>query len=80
MNGYPNASEMRKMFEEKMQEQKALMQMGLPGEQGMAPPNINTQLIPDDYVQSPVEETLTSTPMAEQAELDPFLAQNMAEV
>ena len=80
MNGYPNASEMRKMFEEKMQEQKALMQMGLPGEQGMAPPNVNTQLIPDDYVQSQVEETLTSTPMAEQAERDPFLAQNMAEV
>ena len=62
------------MFEEKVQEQKALAQMGVPPETGTAPV-VNSALIPDDYVQDDVEKTLNSTPMQGQAELDPYMAQ-----
>lgn len=74
MNNYPNASEMKKMFEEKVQEQKMLMQAGAPIEEG-SPPNGNSAIIPEDYVQSEVEQTLNSTPMQGQAALDPYMAQ-----
>lgn len=70
MNNYPNASEMRKMFEQKVQEQKL---MAAP--EGFAPPNANSALIPDDYVQTDVEKALSEAPMSEQSEYDPYLAQ-----
>ena len=68
MNNYPNASEMKKMFEQKIQEQKLTPE-------GFAPPNANSALIPDDYVQTDVEKALSDTPMTEQSEYDPYLAQ-----
>lgn len=79
-NNYPNASAMRKMFEEKVQEQKMMQQMSMGQPEGMGIPGANSALVPEDYVQSDVEKTLTETPMEEQAMADPFLAQNMAEV
>ena len=71
MNNYPNASEMKKMFEQKVQEQKALQA----APEGFAPPNANSALVPDDYVQTDVEKALSDTPMTEQSEYDPYLAQ-----
>lgn len=68
MNNYPNASEMKKMFEQKVQEQKLTPE-------GFAPPNANSALIPDDYVQTDVEKALSDAPMTEQSEYDPYLAQ-----
>ena len=70
MNNYPNASEMRKMFEQKVQEQKLTA-----APEGFAPPNANSALIPDDYVQTDVEKALSDAPMTEQSEYDPYLAQ-----
>lgn len=71
MNNYPNASEMKKMFEQKVQEQKALQA----APEGFAPSNANSALIPDDYVQTDVEKALNDAPMTEQSEYDPYLAQ-----
>lgn len=70
MNNYPNASEMKKMFEQKVQEQKL---QATP--EGFAPPNANSALVPDDYVQTDVEKALSDAPMSEQSEYDPYLAQ-----
>ena len=70
MNNYPNASEMKKMFEQKVQEQKLQA-----APEGFAPPNANSALIPDDYVQTDVEKALSDAPMSEQSEYDPYLAQ-----
>ncbi|MBP5298875.1 MAG: hypothetical protein J6Z09_06990, partial [Lachnospiraceae bacterium] len=78
-NNYPYASEMRKMFEEKVREQKALQGMGLSTEEGFTPPNANSAIV-EDYVESDLDKAFTDTPMEEQAQVDPFLAQNMAEV
>jgi len=78
-NNYPYASEMRKMFEEKVQEQKMLAMQGMPTEGGFVPPTANSAVV-DDYVQSDLDKTLTETPMEEQAQLDPFLSESMAEV
>lgn len=70
MNNYPNASEMKKMFEQKVQEQKLTATP-----EGFAPPNANSALVPDDYVQTDVEKALSDAPMSEQSEYDPYLAQ-----
>ena len=74
--GYPDSSFMRQMFEEQVKEQKMMAQMGLPTSEGVVPPNTNSALLPeeDDYVQTPVEETLNNIPMEAQAAMDPTLA------
>lgn len=74
-HGYPNASFMRRMFEEKVQEQKMMaMQMGQVPDQGFTPPNANSAVVAPDYVQTDVEQTLNNTPMEGQAAIDPYLA------
>ena len=74
-NNYPYASEMRKLFEQKVQEQKMMAQLGGPVEQGMAP-TANSAILPD-YVQDDVEKSLTENPMEESAAEDPYLAQSL---
>ena len=76
-NNYPNASAMRKMFEEKVQEQKLMQQMmGQAPQEGFAPA-ANSALIPDDYVQDETEKSFTEDPMAEDVAEDPYLAQSL---
>ena len=75
-NNYPNASSMRKMFEQKVQEQKMMAQMALPTEPGTAP-NMNSALIPDDYVQDETEKSFTENPMEEGVTADPYLSQSL---
>lgn len=78
-NNYPYASEVRRMFEEKVQEQKMMQQMasqmGMAAPQEGFAPEENSALIPDEYVESDVEHTLNDMPMQSNANIDPYLAQ-----
>lgn len=77
-NNYPNASEMRQMFEEKVQEEKmqmAQMQAMMPQQSQMPDVGYNVNLANVPEVDTQLD--MYDTPMESKSEMDPFLAQSL---